>query len=116
MKSSGDDIDDYNLLVEESRMSDKRTARLYAQPYGMRYPRECGKFVSKLYQCRESCGVFSIADDTPAECNKIKAEIFEECPHWVIENIAFKKKFYRRAEKIDKLTYERAMRVSDYNR
>ena len=48
--------------------------------------------------------------------NDKKAAVFEDCPHWVLENLAYKKKFFKRAEMIDRITYERAMEVSDYNR
>lgn len=93
----------------------RQSARLYCHPYDMPYPRECAKSVDKLVRCKWDYSVHSIADDAP-QCNNAKYEVFDQCPHWVLENLALKKRFYKRAETIDRLTYRRAMEVSDYNR
>ena len=69
----------------------------------------------KYYECRKDKGVHSIVDDVP-QCNSKKEAIFEDCPHWVLENIALKKRFYKRAEAIDTETYRRAMEISDYTK
>ena len=111
-----DEIDNHDFPKENSNLSERIGNRYYAPPYGVDYPRECGKFVGKYFDCRREHGVYSLADDAPQHCNSAKAALFEECPHWVIENMAAKKKFYRRAEMIDRLTYQRAMEVSDYNK
>ena len=110
-----DEIDDHDFR-DETRLSIRMGARLYKAPYTINYPRECAKFIDKYYACRKELGIYSIVEDSPAQCNSKKAAIFEECPHWVIENMAAKRKFYKRAEMIDNLTYQRAMEVSDYNK
>ena len=111
-----DDIDDHDFPLENSNMQYKMGSRIYKEPFGMIYPRECAKFVGKYFDCRKEYGIYSIVDDAPPQCNGKKAAIFEECPHWVIENMAAKRKFYKRAEHIDRLTYQRAMEVSDFNK
>lgn len=81
----------------------------------MPYPRECAKLVSKYYECRRDFNAFSLTEDVP-QCSGSKAHVFEGCPHWVLENLALKRKFFKRAEQIDFETYKRAMVVSDYNK
>ena len=53
--------------------------------------------------------------DVP-QCNDKKMRIFDDCPHWVLENMAFKRKWFKRAEDIDNMTYKRSMEISDYNK
>jgi hypothetical protein len=110
-----DEVDNYDIPIEGSLMSKRYMSRQHESPYGLMYPRECAKFVGKYFECRNEHGIHSIADDAPAQCNDRKQLLFDECPHWVLENLAIKKKFYKRAELIDKITYDRAMEVSDYN-
>lgn len=93
----------------------REKSRNLARPYGVPYPRECAKQVNKLLLCKRDYGVYSPVDDVP-QCNSWKNVIFEECPHWVLENLALKKKFAKRSEIVDNLTYKRAMEVSDYNK
>ncbi|CAG9321594.1 unnamed protein product [Blepharisma stoltei] len=110
------EVDSHDLKYVTSAPSTKRQeARLYAPPRGIPYPRECAKQINKLVQCKASYGVHSPADDVP-QCNQWKGVIFEECPHWVVENLALKKKVAKRYEDIDNLTYQRAMEISDYNK
>jgi hypothetical protein len=111
------DIDDQDFEIENSLMSNRMGARLYSNPseWGL-YPRECAKLVGRYFDCRDEHGVVSVADDAPSQCNGQKAVLFDGCPHWVLQNLAFKKKFMKRAELIDKLTYDRAMQVSDFNK
>jgi hypothetical protein len=112
-----DEIESHDFVVENSVMSNRFGTRLYKDPsQGIPFPRECAKFVGRYYDCRRDFGVHSIADQAPQECTGKKAEMFDECPHWVLENLAAKRKFYKRAEEIDRLTYMRAMEVSDYNK
>ena len=112
-----DEIDNHDFPQENSQMSHRNGSRLYRDPeLGIPYPRECAKFVGRYYDCRREYGVHSIVDDAPTGCTGKKAAMFDQCPHWVLENLAAKRKFYRRAEQIDRRTYERAMEVSDYNK
>merc|ERR1712039_807799 len=75
----------------------RKKSRVYRSPYTLNYPREGNKQLYKYYECRKDLGVHSIVDDVP-QCNDKKEGIFEDCPHWVLENIALKKRFYKRAE------------------
>lgn len=110
-------IDTHDFVKEFSTMSSRGYARILKNPQdGIEYPRECAKHVMRYYDCRNELGVTSIVDPSPLQCNNNKAKIFEECPHWVIENMAYKRKYFKRAEEIDRLTYQRAMEVSDYNK
>jgi|Transcript_15933 hypothetical protein len=93
----------------------RERSRLYLPPEGMKYPRECAKFVSRYMDCRSDNGERGLTNPVPA-CDSRKAEIFEQCPHWVLENMKLKKKVFKRYEEIDNETYRRAMEISDYNR
>lgn len=116
-KFSNCTIDPHDFVKEYSILSSRGYARLLKSPLeGIDYPRECAKHVRRYYDCRSDLGVHSLVDPSPLQCNNDKAKIFEECPHWVIENMAYKRKYYKRAEEIDRLTYQRAMEVSDYNK
>lgn len=109
--------DPHDFPIEGSSMSHRGYARVYRGPFeGIPYPRECAKLIGRYYDCRIELGVTSLVDPSPLQCNDKKAKVFEDCPHWVLENLAFKRKFIKRAEAIDKLTYDRAMEVSDYNK
>lgn len=88
---------------------------MYLPPYAMNYPRECAKFVRKYSDCRKDHEEYGYTKPVPA-CDSRKAEIFEQCPHWVLENMKLKKKVFKRYEDIDNETYRRVMEVSDYNR
>mmetsp|Transcript_10952 Transcript_10952/g.21431 ORF Transcript_10952/g.21431 Transcript_10952/m.21431 type:complete len:153 (-) Transcript_10952:5321-5779(-) len=110
------ELDSHDLKFENKFPSNKKQgSRIYAQPYGLPYPRECGKTVDKYFRCRQAYGVLSPVDNV-AQCNSFKDVVFNECPHWVLENLALKRRFYRRTEQIDTETYRRAMEVSDYNK
>mmetsp|Transcript_4442 Transcript_4442/g.6704 ORF Transcript_4442/g.6704 Transcript_4442/m.6704 type:complete len:154 (+) Transcript_4442:26-487(+) len=110
------EVDSHDFSHETKAPSQfRKHARLYKQPYDVPYPRECSKQISKLAFCKHNYNVYSPADDVP-QCNHWKNLIFEDCPHWVLENLALKKRFAKRAESIDNLTYRRAMEVSDYNK
>ena len=111
------EVDNHDNPSENSALSNHANSRRYLDPFeGIPYPRECAKVVGRYFECRVNHGVISPADSAPAQCNDKKAAVFEDCPHWVLENLAYKRKFFKRAEIIDRLTYERAMEVSDYNR
>lgn len=113
---SRSEFDPHNLSHETKAPStNKESVRQYKAPWDIPYPRECAKTLRKYYDCRISYKVHSIVDDVP-QCNYMKDEVFEDCPHWVLENVAMKKRFYKRAEMIDNMTYRRAMEVSDYNK
>jgi hypothetical protein len=110
-------VDNPDTPVEDSVLSNHNNTRRYGNPFkGVPYPRECAKLVGRYYECRYYNGVISPADPAPPQCNGEKATVFEGCPHWVLENMAYKRKFYKRAEVIDRITYDRAMKVSDYNK
>jgi hypothetical protein len=110
------ELDSHDLKFDTKMPSTKKgKSRIYAQPFGLPYPRECGKPVSKYFGCRRAYGVYSPVDDVP-QCSSFKEAVFDQCPHWVLENLALKRRFYRRAEQIDNETYQRAMQVSDYNK
>ena len=110
------DFEEHNISYDVPFGSkNRRKSRVYNSPYTVNYPRECNKQLYKYRECRKEQGVFSIVDDVP-QCNDKKEAIFNDCPHWVLENLALKKRFYKRAELIDTETYQRAMEVSDYNK
>ena len=110
------EIDTHDVSHETKAPSQHREHyRLYRAPSDVPYPRECSKIIDKYVRCRWDYKVYSYADDVP-QCNDVKDALFDGCPHWVLENLAFRKRFYRRAETIDNLTYKRAMEVSDYNK
>lgn len=112
----GPELDSQDLKFENKFPSNKKAgSRIYAQPYGMPYPRECGKTVDKYFRCRRAYGVTSPVDNV-AQCNSFKDVVFDQCPHWVLENLALKRRFFKRAEEIDNGTLRKAMEVSDYNK
>ncbi|OMJ96325.1 hypothetical protein SteCoe_60 [Stentor coeruleus] len=112
-----DEIDEQDFPIENSKLSHRMGTRLYASPDdSIPFPRECAKLIGRYIDCRKEHGVISLADDAPTQCNGQKSMLFEGCPHWALDNMAFKKKFAKRAELIDKLTYDRAMQVSDFNK
>jgi hypothetical protein len=108
------EFESHDLGFHNKALTQRRgKARLYQNPFTIEYPRECCKVLSKYYDCRMGHGVHDITEDVP-QCNGHKAEIFEDCPHWVLENMALKKRFFARAKTIDNETYRQAMVVSDY--
>jgi hypothetical protein len=112
----GGEVDSHDVHHETAWPSTMRESRrLYASPYGQKFPRECAKEINKYAECKKSYGVYANTIDVP-QCDWAKEYVLEGCPHWVLENMAFSKRFHRRAEKIDMLTYQRAMEVSDYNK
>ena len=110
------EIDSHDLGYETKAPSQHRgESRLYRDPHVMPYPRECAKEIDKYRRCRWDFKVYSYADDAP-QCNDLKDMLFDACPHWVLENLALKKRLAKRYELVDNITYRRAMEVSDYNK
>ena len=73
-----DDIDDHDFPLENSNMQYKMGSRIYKEPFGMMYPRECAKFVGKYFDCRKEYGIYSIVDEEFSDLDPEERRAAEE--------------------------------------